>query len=82
LTNESKQSDLNEYVALAFTLQFMKNFQTNNKSTDPNSHAQNHKDTSKVIKKLSNPYLKALFSYQLDRENFDQHLVIYFVFYE
>jgi WD repeat-containing protein mio len=52
--------DMNEYVALSLSLKFIKK-QTNN-------------NNKSLVQKLTNPYLKALFSYQIDNECFDNQI--------
>ena len=35
-----------------------------------------YRDAHKVLSKLTNPYLKAIFSYQIDPDNFGEQIVI------
>ena len=66
LTNASKESKLSEYLALSLTLSFL---------SKSGTLTPENKDSTRVLSKLTNPYLKALFQYQIDPYNFDYQIV-------
>lgn len=61
----SYKGHLNEYLALSIALSCMHR----------SSSADGVKESNKILTKLTNPYLKALFSYLIDSENFDYQIV-------
>lgn len=59
---------LNEYLALSIALSCM---HLHKSTTSPESG----KEMIKILTKLTNPYLKALFSFLIDSEQFDHQIV-------
>ncbi len=66
LNDASKSSDLNEYLALSLALSLI---------SKKNHAIFDTKSSNGILNKLNNPYLKVLFQYVIDPENFDPQIV-------
>ena len=62
---DAKSSNLDEYLALTLALSFISK-----------NGAPDLKDSYEILNKLSDPYLKVLFQYQINPDNFDPQIVI------
>ena len=65
------KGNLNEYLALSLALSCITR---KSSSSSSGVGGGGGGELNKTITKLNNPYLKALFSYQIDRENFDYQI--------